>query len=124
MRKQFVTLFAAAALALVALAGTASAAPTLSGSFNSNSYTVVFNHGNNPGDTCSNTLYYTDGVNYYFVGYYAGVETFVANSNGSLLQCHLTLQYGVGVDSTLVLKFDGLKQVYTTSGNATFNQHA
>jgi hypothetical protein len=108
----------------LAVAGTATAAPASSGAYNSGNYTVVFNHGNNPGDTCSNTLYFTDGVNYYFVGYYVGVETFVANANGSLLQCHLTLQDGVGVADTLVLKFDGLKQVYTPSGNATFNQHA
>ncbi len=123
MLRKFIVLLAVVS-ALGVFANTALASPAQPGSFQSGIYTVVFNHGNNPGETCSNTLYSTDGTNFYFVGYYLGFETFVSNPNGILLSCHLSLAYGPGVSSNLQLNFDGLHQVYTPSGRALFSLHA
>jgi len=87
-------------------------------------YTYVYNPGNNPGDRCTNSLYTFDGYNYTLVGFYAGHMVLVLRSNGYNLECHMTLQDGPGVNSTLVLNFPGLHQVYTPGGDAVLNLHA
>ena len=119
MRKLSTTIAIIAVLSLAGLAGVAKAASPQSGN-----YVSVYNHGNNPGDSCTNTLYASDGVNVTFVGFYSGFETLVLQGDGlSLLQCHMNLVYGPGVGSTLVLDFGSLHQVYTPSGVANYSLH-
>lgn len=120
LRRTIVLLGAVACLA--GFSGTASADSSTAPSVN---YVSVYNPGNNPGDTCNNTLYAFDGTNYTFVGYYAGHEVLVQQGGGlRTLECMMNLVFGPGVSSTLVLDLGSLHQVYTPSGKALYNLHA
>lgn len=104
------------ALSAAVFTGKASAAP--------GGYTIVFNHGNNPGDTCTNDLYFSDGVNLTLIGHYEGFMALVINKNHFIQHCTMFLVYGAGVSSQFGLNFDGLNQVYTPGGVATIDINA
>jgi hypothetical protein len=112
--KHLIVIAAVFVAALAIFAGTASADP---GNGNGNGALLVVNHGNNPGDSCTQYLLVVDPYGQIIsVSEYDGFMQAVVTSDSFKLSCHTRLVLGPGVSSTTRFPGEICSALFTASG--------